>query len=420
MLALTLVLLMSLTFCFSAFASVSSTLIALTKNDGIYLIELSAGVRKSEEKVYDGAAEMPQFSQDGKSLAFFADDLLYVCDIATSKSESVGKNPENWVAFAWGGDGALYAAAKDGGLYAYKDKKLTEVADPKYHYAYLVYANGKLYASKMYYVEKEDGQYQYDVGLIRLDPASKKQKLVVADRPADWESENGTAGMIPMTAGASSDGRYIYVFMHYHAGSLSADGVPFGAYDTVAGKFLAYPDAGLTLVDNANVVGNEKNPQQIALQTVYDRYPWNGRDIVLLNLETGKSKSLTQKGGISIDPAFSLDGKTLYYSAANWKVDVKDWQKGRDAYLAPGSQSIYKLELATGKRTKLTAPKNGADVCPIPTNDGVLFTRVFDYGKDGQAQELWLIGKTSSRRIVSRFPGLYHESLFMDVFNAAL
>lgn len=415
--------LISMSLCFTCNAAAAAklqTIIAISKDDGLYMLRLG----EPEKKITAGETASPKISKDGKYIAFTKGPKLLVADADTLKASTIvsGEKLKDFgVGYIWGSDGTLYYAPSSGGLYLYKDGKSKQLADKKYRYTSDMLSIGDcLYAEKSRSYMKDSQEYIENIGIVRINVKTAKQKIVVADRPADWD--NGFAGMIPMIAGASADNRYLYVFMHYHAGSLSADGIPFGVYDTKTGKFKEYEKVGNTLVGRSFVSGNPTNAGIVAIETVASRFMWDGRSIVSLNLKDGKVSAISPQKMIAVTPSWSPDGKLLYYSASpEVAEDKRGGNAGRLEMESPNRQFIYSYDTITGKRQKLTDAKNAFDISPIGIDGGAIFTRVYEASSESPRIAIWQISGSTCKEIIKPFVNknyyTWFSNLQMDVMT---
>lgn len=200
---------------------------------------------------------------------------------------------------------------------------------------------GNIYGNVYRYYTKDDGQYIEPKGLIRYDLALAKESLIIPARP--WDDEKGDSGLNPLVAGISKDGEFIYIWCKSRAGSLNADGVPFGVYDVKNNKFISYDDKqifALAYKDNfainpvdgkMPVINNGGVREMNVNKTIGTIDAINGtfNPILPENMiaTTNDEYSMTAKGMVTMTPSFSPDGKKVIYSAANANSDAEQWLK---------------------------------------------------------------------------------------------
>src|SRR5690606_34000655 len=98
----------------------------------------------------------------------------------------------------------------------------------------------------------------------------------------------------------------------------------------------------------------------------------HGRDLFVLELESGGLRQLTDDGALDLDPVFTPDGAAVIFSSDR-----------------TGVFNLYRMELATGATTRLTNVLTGAfqpDVSPDGT--WIAWTGYSSYGFDVAAAPL--------------------------------
>ncbi len=130
-----------------------------------------------------------------------------------------------------------------------------------------------------------------------------------------------------------------------------------------------------------------------------------GTDIWLLDISSLPSIRLspaTQRAGYDNQPAFSDDGRWLYYSRGELAAD------------GLGYTDIWRLDLTSGASRPVTRTKlSEFSPLPIPNSPGISMVRVQSDGR----QELWSVFPDSERperRIVRAEPVGYHAWLSAD------
>ena len=105
--------------------------------------------------------------------------------------------------------------------------------------------------------------------------------------------------------------------------------------------------------------------------------------IMLLNLESGEEKTLVDTKAMDLDPIFSNDDQFIYYASAD-----------------SGTFDIWKLELATNKKTVITSDGGSLERLPVPVGDDkLLYLRKKGFSYD--SFELMDLGTGVSQKILS-------------------
>ncbi|SCL93093.1 DPP IV N-terminal domain-containing protein [Sporanaerobacter sp. PP17-6a] len=342
---------------------------AVVKNDGLYLVDLNKAI---DSKLCDGQIVGPKFSPNGEHVVFVRGNSIYITDLkgnlnlVSSKFENM-----NGEYYSWIDNSRIVYSSEKGGLYTYDVQKGITNAIKKgaEYYSNMIYiSDNNLLAEKYkeYTKPNDPGRYVKCFGIVFIDLKTGNEEIVIPDIPADWDEDGGTgAGMMPIIAGKSYDSSYVYIFKHFHSGSMSADGVPFGVYDVKNKKFISFDNVSTTC-NNDNISPSPIINTQLAFTQTSGRMIWNGNSVGILDVKDHSFKRLSDKNVNAMTPTFSPDGKYIVYSASPAVTDVLD---GKD-FFQKGRQKIYAQNIATKEVTELTTAKDGFDFGPRYINNG--------------------------------------------------
>jgi Tol biopolymer transport system component len=111
----------------------------------------------------------------------------------------------------------------------------------------------------------------------------------------------------------------------------------------------------------------------------------DGKQIALFDPSTGKIEYVTTLGEAAVNPAWSPDGGTLFFAAADGSLE------GQPDADPVASRRIWSADADGSNRKQLTSDPRYRDEYPRMTPDGnVLFTRI-DLETEGNAASLWLL-----------------------------
>jgi hypothetical protein len=357
----------------------------MVKDKSLWAVNLS----KSDKEVIvdkDGVFKNPTISPDGVNVAYTKDESLYIAEIDLIQGQKKAiKVTDKVVSYAWGNNNDLAYGAEKGGLNGFnlKTKKSSVYIKSEERYEDMASdKKGNIYGNAYRYYTKDDGQYIEPKGLIRYDLALAKESLIIPARP--WNDEKGDTGLSPLVAGISKDGDYVYIWCKSRAGSLNADGVPFGVYEVKSNKFITYDDKqifalaykdnlAINPVDGKMPVINNGGVREMnvnktigtidAIKAIFN--PILPESMIST---TNDQYNITAKGMVTMTPSFSPDGKKIIYSASTANSDAEQWLK------AP--HNIYTVDVKTKKVEKITKGNN-FDFAPIYISKGkrIVFAR---------------------------------------------
>jgi hypothetical protein len=357
----------------------------MVKDKSLWAVNLS----NSDKEVIidkDGIFKNPRISPDGVTVAYTKEESLYIAKIDLIKGDNkVIKIADKVVSYVWENNNNLAYGAEEGGLNGFnlKTQKPSIYIKSEERYENMVSdKKGSIYASVYRYYKKDDGQYIEPKGLIKYDLALSKESLIIPARP--WNDEKGDSGLDPLVAGISKDGDFVYIWCKSRAGSLNADGVPFGVYEVKSNKFVPYDDKqifALAYKDNfainpvngkMPVINNGGVRDMNVNKTIGTIDAINGTFNPILpvsKISTANDQyNITAKGMVTMTPSFSPDGKKVVYSATNANSDADQWLK------AP--HNIYTIDVKTKKVKRITT-ENNFDFAPkyILKGEGIIFAR---------------------------------------------
>jgi hypothetical protein len=366
----------------------SNDIAVMVKDKSLWAVNLS---NSNKEVIIDkdGVFKNPSISPDGFNVAYTKNESLYIAEIDLIKGDKKAiKIADRVLSYDWLNNNDLAYGAEKGGLKGFnlKTKKHSIYIKSEEHYEDMVSdKKGSIYVNVYRHYTKDDGQYIEPKGLIKYDLALAKESLIIQARP--WNDEEGDTGLNPLVAGISKDGEFVYIWCKSRAGSLNADGVPFGVYEVKNNKFIPYDDKqifALAYKDNFDinpvngkmpVINNGGVRDMNVNKTIGTIDAINGTFNPVLPenmISTANDQyNMTAKGMVTMTPSFSTDGKKVIYSASNANNDAEQWLK------AP--HNIYTVDVKTKKVEKITSGNN-FDFAPkyISKGEGIVFARKAD------------------------------------------
>lgn len=363
----------------------SNDFAVMVKDKSLWAVSLS---NTDKEVVIDkdGVFKDPNISPDGAKVAYTKDESLYIAEIDLMQGQKKAiKVDDKVLSYAWGNNNDLAYSTEKGGLngFNFKTQKSSIYIKSEERYEDMVSdKKGNIYGNSYRYYTKDDGQYIEPKGLVRYDLTLAKESLIIPARP--WDDEKGDSGLNPLVAGISKEGEFVYIWCKSRAGSLNADGVPFGVYEVKNNKFIPYDDKqifALAYKDNfainpvdgkMPVINNGGVREMNVNKTIGTIDAINGtfNPILPENMiaTTNDQYNMTVKGLVTMTPSFSPDGKKVIYSATNANSDAEQWLK------AP--HNIYTVDVKTKKVEKITSGNN-FDFAPkyILEGKGIVFAR---------------------------------------------
>ncbi|WP_291637233.1 hypothetical protein [Clostridium sp.] len=327
-----------------------------------------------------GIFSRPLISPDGSQVSYLKDNVLYV---TTNKLEHI-KIADNTttLSFAWQlsftfqDKNTLLYSPTSGGLYFYDivNKISKPYLQDEFNYQNITLdSSGKIYAEKYLFYKKNGSDYIKDYGVLFFDPITKKQKIVIKSIPTKIDT-GGDLGMYPIITGISNDDKYLYIWKHPHAGSLATDGVDLAVYDILKNKLIEYTNPPMfSLHYSDNISPNPKSSRYLALILGGGREMDNNKDLVLLDILTGKFQSMSPNGDAAMTPYFASDGKSILYASSK---EQKEGIGGLNQWFFNENHHIFTINTTTKQRKQLTNNKNYFDFSPIyMDNNVVLFFR---------------------------------------------
>jgi len=180
--------------------------------------------------------------------------------------------------------------------------------------------------------------------------------------------------------------------------SIWADGVPLVAIDTTTGEVTDL--AAWMLLTGEAYDWHPTQPGLLALAEGGGRFLTDPpKRLMLLDLTTGQSRTLTGEDVVAFEPAWSPDGSLLAYAAVPALPGAFGDGTTMEDRLA--GRAIYVVNPATGESRVLTEPGSGIDGWPQWSADGtlLLYTRQSDgatdvrvVALDGNSDDLLITG----------------------------
>ncbi len=371
----------------------------------------------------------PIISPKGEYVAYTKDGTLYIGNISSNKQYEAIKGTSNVTSYGWQDDGVLVYSTEEGGLKAYElnNKKYSSYIKSENRYEGITGdGNGNIYAEEYRYYTKDGQQYIENKGVISFNANTLENKLIIPSMPMNEEAAD--MGLRPKIAGISKDGNYLYIWRKTVAGSLNADGVPFGTYDVKNGKFIPCKDENIfALAYNDNLAINPLDGKLPVINNGGVRNMNINKTLGMVDvtscsftnilpesmIATDGLYGLTAKGMVTMTPSFSLDGKIVAFSGAKATENVEDWNSE--------AHNIYSVNPDTKKVEKLTKA-NTFDFAPvyISTYGDLAFLRKTAENK----ASLWKLQGSTEKLVVdginldedAAYYGHYNMENILDIY----
>ena len=316
----------------------------------------------------------PLISPDKKHVSYLKDNALYIATLKPTHIKISGSISQ--LSFTWQDKNTLLYSPTSGGLYVYDlTRKISKpYLKNKFNYQNITLGkDGKIYAEQYLYYKKNGFDYINDYGILFFDPITKEEKIVIKSIPNKIDT-GGNLGMYPIITGISNDDKYLYIWKHPHSGSLAADGVDLAVYDISTNKLIEYMNPNIiSLGYSDNISPNPKNSRYLALIYGGGREMGNNKDLVVLDILTGKFQSLSPKGEVAMTPYYKNDGKTILYASSKEQKDVPG---GLTQWLLSGKHHVFSIDTTTKRIKQLTNNQNYFDFSPIYINNrDIIFFR---------------------------------------------
>jgi|GEM_PF-342350 len=339
--------------------------IVVVRKNELLLVSLND---KSENIVLDsiGSFSRPLISPNKKYVSYLKDKVLY---ITTDKLKHL-KVSENIseLSFSWQDKNTLLYSPISGGLYVYDVINKTSIPylNNEYNYQNITLNNkGEIYAEQYLFYKKNGYDYRDDFGILFFNPFTKCKKIVVKSIPSKIDT-GGDLGMYPIITGISNDNNYIYIWEHPHAGSLAADGVPLAVYDILRNKLIEYTNPKIiSLAYKDNLFPNPKNSKYLTLIYGEGRFMGNNKNLIVLDILTGKFQSISPKGQTSMTPFYLNDGQKILYASSK---EQKNTAGDLNLWLSSGNHHIFSISPTTKQINQLTSNPNYFDFSPTYIN----------------------------------------------------
>lgn len=276
--------------------------------------------------------------------------------------------------------------------------------------------------SSIYSIKKNGYDYRQDYGILFFNPVTKDKKIIVKSIPNKMDV-GGDLGMYPILTGISKDDKYLYIWKHPHSASLSADGVDLAVYDLLNNNLIEYTNPNIiSLGYSDNISPNPKNSRYLALIYGGGREMNNNKDLVVLDILTGKFQSITPKDEAAMTPYYRSDGKTILYASS---PEQKQGILALSEWLSNGKHHIFSIDTTTKQIKQLTNNKIYFDFSPkCIDNKDIIFFRSdkdenvslwkYDNGKESMLAD-GLIFYTDMNYPSQNYYGHFFTSLFTDV-----
>lgn len=334
----------------------------------------------------------PIISPDKSFIAYQKDSILYETTQNGEKTKVQAEAP--LLSYIWLDNNHLLYSMKSRGIYIYdsETRKSEPYVKNKFSYNNITIGdNKKIYAEKYRYYNKVGKKYVRDYGVVLFPPDSRKEQLIISSEPED--NQQNSLGMYPVIAGISKDTRILYIFEHPHAGSLAADGMSLGSYDTQTGKYFKCPiQQVVTLGYIDNFSSDPETSEYIALINGGGREMNYGKTLGILNVQTGTFESLLPQGQAAMTPYYSADGKNILYASSKeirYIQNIGEWIKAK--------HPIYKINVDTKQITQLTNSPNVFDFAPVYINNNdIVFLRMDISGN----VSIWRLGNGDETKII--------------------
>lgn len=365
--------------------------VAYVGTDGLYYLNLKTNA--SEKFDNSDKIRHPILSPNGLYIAYCKEDNLFICDIKKKTPVMISEKVNS---FAWDSNNNLifspdYHAGY--GLYSYypSTKQQKTIKADSYAYSDICCDGlGNAYVTRNTIQHINGATYCYNNGVYCINVKTGYEKLIVAGISAASEQ---SIGFNPSVAKISQDSQYVYIWERPSSSSFSADGGSLGVYDAVNNDYQGDPNYR----DKNNL---DKPLAQIILQ-YQDNLSISPTEpgLIAMNIGSGREMIYTKKAGVAhildksflpftdddivtMTPSFSLDGKTVYFSAAKDMTQAIEENPafGDDMLLWDAWNAlphrIYGADVKTGRLTQITNTTN-FDFLPMELSDGdLLFVRV--------------------------------------------
>lgn len=366
---------------------VKNPLMTYTKDDGLYFAYLDTG---EETKMHHGEDFLnPKISPDGNYIAYTFENDLYVYNLEV---KDYGLIEELIVSYAFSEEHALvYSDTNNKGL-----TKFDLITGDKIYqeddniYKNLTYAKENLlYAKRILEWADNQGLYATNVGIVEIDANNLETELVIEG----IKSSDDEIGYDPTIFHISNDGRYIYIMEKFHSGSMSADFGSLGVYDNVDKKHTAFEDIYkdkewtdddlIVLPRKVNLALNPINSKMVSVIMGGGREMIYNKEVVILDIEDDKSYKLIRlmdQDLVAKTPSFSLDGKSLLYSATAISESEGTLEGSENEFenWFQQSHNIYEYDIESAENQQITE-ETSIDFMPIDMGDYTLFFRAQDY-----------------------------------------
>lgn len=396
--------------------------IVVVRKNELLLVSLND---KDENITLDtsGTFSRPLISPNKNNVSYLKDNVLY---ITTNKLQHI-KVADNvsQLSFSWQADNFLLYSPTSGGLYTYDI--INKISKPylqnEFNYQNITLDNiGRIYMEKYLYYKKNGLDYINDYGVLFLNPITKEEKMIIKSIPSKIDT-GGDLGMYPIITGISKDNKYLFIWKHPHAGSLAADGVDLAVFDITNNTLIEYTNPNMiALAYSDNISSNPKNSRYLALIYGAGREMGNNKNLVILDILTGKYKTLCPKGKVSMTPYYLNDGNTILFACSN---EQKPITGALTQWMINGNHHIYAIDTATKLIKQLTNNQYYFDFSPKSIeNKKIIFFRSdkdenvsiwkYDNGKEKLLAD-GLIFYTDMNYKIQSYYGHFNTTQFTDI-----
>jgi len=370
-----------------------------------------------------GIFSRPLISPNKKQVSYLKDNILY---ITTDKLQHI-KVADNVLelSFAWQGENSLLYSPILGGLYVYDT--VNKISKPylqnEFNYQNITLdSGGRIYAEQYRHYIKNGDHYRDDYGVLFFNPVTLEKKIVIKSIPSKIAT-GGDLGMYPIITGISLDDKYLYIWKHPHAGSLAADGVDLAVFDILNNKLIEYTNPNIIALGYSdNISPNPKNSRYLSLIYGGGREMDNNKDLVILDILTGKFQSLLPAGEVAMNPYYTSDGNYILYASS---PKQKEGIGALNQWFLSGKHHIFKINTNTKQIVQLTNNPNYFDFSPSFIDNGeIIFFRsdkaenvsIWKYsnGKEKMLAD-GLIFYTDMNYPSQSYYGHFNTTLFTDI-----
>lgn len=376
----------------------NNSFVVYIKEDGLYYSYLDNG---EEFRVHEGKEfSYPIISKTGMYIAYTHGTDLYVYDFENGNSDKLAKEI---VSYDWiDEDTIIYSTEKAGfTIHDMKPKKgiqsSKDYIDEYYYENFKVSKDGSIYGNRISKWTVDNDKYAYNTGIVEII-LEKNGQFKINTIVEGRKFTDDKLGYSPIISKITEDGRYIFIMEKFASGSLSADGIGIGLYDTKEKIHIDFTDIygseGMTYGEGDedlvvlpfanNVAINPKDSNLIAIIKGGFRERFMNKEVVLFNINKDKSYeiiNIMEKDLVAMTPSFTLDGDKLLYSATK-AIDPHSITDFNQAYKDWENQphNIYEYDLKNSQVRKLTKG-NEFDFMPINiSKDEILICRLKDNG----------------------------------------